>query len=438
MMETSKSNFVTVRVNVLSGGCVLNNNEDIYVDFGDDIVIGQIDSGKYTETVPYDLTCDSQFDELYIAFEGVKGETSNSLKVADTPGLNIKLYIDNKPMNIGSQYEIDNIQYLPSLTAELALANGIRPIGDCEFLPDFSFSMAFTGVSNSKIKGSLRIDGDPGDLGYAIMLTSDKGNMDINRQYPITGMNGNKFPQVIPLKASILGEEDAIKNKSIKLGEFSATTTFNIFTNNSAVKDIMKRLILVCLLVVAPFQFSRAEFAAQGELRTDYGAWMDTTYVLRGDLEHDNRPLAIQASGACPCNIFLGSWGTWEDGQYGARTQHIVSFDTQTVKLTERSSWEEKPVTFSEVARALQKDGVLIKTFKVAGNFTQDALQGKVQGVGFRPYVWQLAHQYALNGDVCNDGEGVLVRLLNTADIDLFTQLLYQHCPPLAHIESVQ
>ncbi|HHR5900783.1 TPA: fimbrial protein [Providencia alcalifaciens] len=121
--------FVTVRVNVLSGGCVLNNNEDIYVDFGDDIVIGQIDSGKYTETVPYDLTCDSQFDELYIAFEGVKGETSNSLKVADTPGLNIKLYIDNKPMNIGSQYEIDNIQYLPSLTAELALANGIRPIG---------------------------------------------------------------------------------------------------------------------------------------------------------------------------------------------------------------------------------------------------------------------------------------------------------------------
>ncbi|MTC49325.1 carbamoyltransferase HypF [Providencia alcalifaciens] len=71
-------------------------------------------------------------------------------------------------------------------------------------------------------------------------------------------------------------------------------------------------------------------------------------------------------------------------------------------------------------------------------NGTQLRIKGKVQGVGFRPYVWQLAHQYALNGDVCNDGEGVLVRLLNTADIDLFTQLLYQHCPPLAHIESVQ
>ena len=76
----------------------------------------------------------------------------------------------------------------------------------------------------------------------------------------------------------------------------------------------MKKLILICLLAISSFQFARAEFAAQGELRTDYGAWMDTTYILRGDLEHDNRPLMIQASGSCPCNIFLGSWGTWADG----------------------------------------------------------------------------------------------------------------------------
>ena len=65
-------------------------------------------------------------------------------------------------------------------------------------------------------------------------------------------------------------------------------------------------------------------------------------------------------------------------------------------------------------------------------------IKGKVQGVGFRPYVWQIAHQYQLLGDVCNDGEGVLVRLLSSVDIDTLTQQLYQHCPPLAHIESIQ
>ena len=38
-------------------------------------------------------------------------------------------------------------------------------------------------------------------------------------------------------------------------------------------------------------------------------------------------------------------------------------------------------------------------------------IRGKVQGVGFRPFVWQLAQQLNLHGDVCNDGDGVEVRL---------------------------
>ena len=29
-------------------------------------------------------------------------------------------------------------------------------------------------------------------------------------------------------------------------------------------------------------------------------------------------------------------------------------------------------------------------------------IKGKVQGVGFRPFVWLLANQYKLNGDVNN------------------------------------
>ena len=37
-------------------------------------------------------------------------------------------------------------------------------------------------------------------------------------------------------------------------------------------------------------------------------------------------------------------------------------------------------------------------------------IKGKVQGVGFRPFVWLLANQYGLNGDVNNDGQGVLIR----------------------------
>jgi len=62
-------------------------------------------------------------------------------------------------------------------------------------------------------------------------------------------------------------------------------------------------------------------------------------------------------------------------------------------------------------------------------------IRGKVQGVGFRPFVWQIAQRLMLLGDVCNDGEGVVVRL--AASPEAFLGELYQHCPPLARIDSV-
>ncbi|XPE23251.1 acylphosphatase [Shigella sonnei] len=63
-------------------------------------------------------------------------------------------------------------------------------------------------------------------------------------------------------------------------------------------------------------------------------------------------------------------------------------------------------------------------------------IRGKVQGVGFRPFVWQLAQQLNLHGDVCDDGDGVEVRLLE--DPETFLVQLHQHCPPLARIDSVE
>ena len=66
-------------------------------------------------------------------------------------------------------------------------------------------------------------------------------------------------------------------------------------------------------------------------------------------------------------------------------------------------------------------------------------IKGKVQGVGFRPFVWLLANQYKLNGDVNNDGQGVLVRFISPpADaLEQFLSDLQNKLPPLAQITDI-
>ncbi|WP_016949624.1 carbamoyltransferase HypF [Anabaena sp. PCC 7108] len=64
---------------------------------------------------------------------------------------------------------------------------------------------------------------------------------------------------------------------------------------------------------------------------------------------------------------------------------------------------------------------------------------GTVQGVGFRPIVYRLAKVFGLKGDVCNDGEGVLIRVSGSEEeITKFINKLYQECPPLARINEVK
>jgi len=64
-------------------------------------------------------------------------------------------------------------------------------------------------------------------------------------------------------------------------------------------------------------------------------------------------------------------------------------------------------------------------------------LTGAVQGVGFRPFVFNIANRYNLKGYVLNDTEGVLIEIEGEKDnIDKFLVSLFSEKPPLAHIFS--
>jgi len=75
---------------------------------------------------------------------------------------------------------------------------------------------------------------------------------------------------------------------------------------------------------------------------------------------------------------------------------------------------------------------------KVASAAKHMEITGIVQGVGFRPFVYNLAVAHGLCGWVRNTSAGVEIEVEGAADaLDLFTRQLVSKAPPLARIESI-
>lgn len=66
------------------------------------------------------------------------------------------------------------------------------------------------------------------------------------------------------------------------------------------------------------------------------------------------------------------------------------------------------------------------------------AVNGIVQGVGFRPFVYQLAHRYGLKGEVSNTSAGVTINIEGSEEkLGAFVRDLSEKSPPLAHITEI-
>jgi hydrogenase maturation protein HypF len=66
-------------------------------------------------------------------------------------------------------------------------------------------------------------------------------------------------------------------------------------------------------------------------------------------------------------------------------------------------------------------------------------VDGTVQGVGFRPYVFRLAEEEALDGFVANDERGVVLEVEGTPDaVERFLRRLPSEAPALAAVETVR
>ena len=62
-------------------------------------------------------------------------------------------------------------------------------------------------------------------------------------------------------------------------------------------------------------------------------------------------------------------------------------------------------------------------------------VEGTVQGVGFRPFVYSLATGLGLGGHVGNDADGVFVEVEGSPlDVERFIAALERDAPPMARI----
>ncbi|MFV0361333.1 carbamoyltransferase HypF [Tropicimonas sp.] len=64
-------------------------------------------------------------------------------------------------------------------------------------------------------------------------------------------------------------------------------------------------------------------------------------------------------------------------------------------------------------------------------------IRGQVQGVGFRPFIWQLARREGLRGEVLNDPEGVLIRATG-GEAQAFAAAIRAGAPPLSRIDAIE
>ncbi|MGQ0456032.1 MAG: carbamoyltransferase HypF [Hyphomicrobium sp.] len=75
----------------------------------------------------------------------------------------------------------------------------------------------------------------------------------------------------------------------------------------------------------------------------------------------------------------------------------------------------------------------------VTASGTEIRVRGRVQGVGFRPFVWRHARALGLRGVALNDADGLLIRVAGEpACVSQLLERIERDGPPLASVESVE
>lgn len=110
--------------------CVVNNQNPIEVDFGEDVVISRIDGLNYKKTrILYSLLCTSLAKQgLKVTITGEPAAFNAGLLATSKPALGIQLLDESTPLTPGNSVAFNyNNGVTPELWAVLAVQNNTLP-----------------------------------------------------------------------------------------------------------------------------------------------------------------------------------------------------------------------------------------------------------------------------------------------------------------------
>lgn len=107
--------------------CTISNDQPIEVDFGDSLVIRNLDGVRYSKPIPYQIDC-SGVGKVKLSLTGVPASFDNLAIQTSLPDLGIRILIEGRvpfPWQSSSFGDVD-LQSLPQLTA-VPVANSAQP-----------------------------------------------------------------------------------------------------------------------------------------------------------------------------------------------------------------------------------------------------------------------------------------------------------------------
>lgn len=110
--------------------CTISSDKAISVDFGDNIIIQNIESGSYQKLIPYTVDCDD--DEFGIWSVKIKMEgdaasfdsTGSTIRSQGQASLGVSIMMDGHPLPLNQWVRINDKNSPPQLQAVLSMQSG--------------------------------------------------------------------------------------------------------------------------------------------------------------------------------------------------------------------------------------------------------------------------------------------------------------------------